>query len=43
MQLHDPDAYLKLEFEGAASKKVREVSEVVRRIVLRQERLPDRD
>jgi hypothetical protein len=43
MQLHDPDAYLKLEHEGAASKKVREVSEVVRRIVLRQERLPDRD
>lgn len=43
MQLHDLDAYLKLEPDGSASKRVREVREVVRRIVLRQERLADRD
>ena len=33
MQLHDLDAYLKLEPEGPASKQVSEVREVVRRIV----------
>ena len=35
MQLHELDAYLKLEPDGPASKRVREVREVVRRIVLR--------
>src|SRR6266849_4687211 len=35
MQLHDLDAYLKLEPDGPASKRVREVREVVRRIVFR--------
>jgi tetratricopeptide (TPR) repeat protein len=35
MQLHDLDAYLKLEPDGPASKQVREVREVVRRIVFR--------
>jgi Tfp pilus assembly protein PilF len=35
MQLHDLDAYLKLEPKGPASKRVREVREVVRRIVFR--------
>jgi Tfp pilus assembly protein PilF len=35
MQLHDLDAYLKLEPHGPASKPVREVREVVRRIVFR--------
>src|SRR6266849_6136310 len=35
MQLHDLDAYLKLEPDGAASKRVREVREVVRRFVIR--------
>ena len=35
MQLHDLDAYLKLEPDGPASKTVREVREIVRRIVRR--------
>jgi tetratricopeptide (TPR) repeat protein len=35
MQLHDLDAYLKLEPDGPASKRVREIREVVRRIVFR--------
>jgi len=35
MQLHDLDAYLKLEPDGPASKRVREVREVVRRFVIR--------
>jgi Tfp pilus assembly protein PilF len=35
MQLHDLDAYLKLEPDGPASKQVREVREVVQRIVFR--------
>jgi Tfp pilus assembly protein PilF len=35
MQLHDLDAYLKLEPDGSASKRVREVREVVQRIVFR--------
>ena len=35
MQLRDLDAYLKLEPDGSASKQVREVREVVRRIVFR--------
>jgi tetratricopeptide (TPR) repeat protein len=35
MELHDLDAYLKLEPDGPASKRVREVREVVRRIVFR--------
>jgi len=35
MQLHELDAYLKLEPDGSASKQVREVREVVRRFVLR--------
>ena len=43
MQLHDLDAYFKLAPDGPASNRVREVREVVRRIVLLQERLPDRD
>jgi Tfp pilus assembly protein PilF len=34
-QLHDLDAYLKLEPDGPASKQVREVREVVRRLVFR--------
>ena len=35
MQLHDLDAYLKLEPDGPASRPVREIREVVRRIVFR--------
>jgi len=35
MQLRDLDAYLKLEPDGPASKRVREVREVVRRMVFR--------
>ncbi len=35
MQLHDLDAYLKLEPDGPASKQVREVREVARRLVFR--------
>ncbi len=35
MQLHELDAYLKLEPDGPASKQVREVREVVRRIAVR--------
>jgi len=35
MQLHDLDAYLKLEPDGPASKRAREVREVVRRIAFR--------
>jgi Tfp pilus assembly protein PilF len=35
VQLHDLDAYLKLEPDGPASKRVREIREVVRRIVFR--------
>jgi tetratricopeptide (TPR) repeat protein len=35
MQLHDLNAYLKLEPDGPASKRVREVREVVRRIVFK--------
>ena len=35
MQVHDLDAYLKLETDGPASKRVREVREVVRQIVFR--------
>jgi tetratricopeptide (TPR) repeat protein len=35
MQLHGLDAYLKLEPDGPASQRAREVREVVRRIVLR--------
>jgi len=35
MQLHDLDAYLKLEPDGPASKRVREVREMVRRFVIR--------
>jgi tetratricopeptide (TPR) repeat protein len=35
MQLRDLDAYLKLEPDGPASKRVRELREVVRRIVFR--------
>jgi Tfp pilus assembly protein PilF len=37
MQLHDLNAYLKLEPDGPASKVVREVREVVRRIVFKTE------
>jgi len=35
VQLHDLDAYLKLEPDGPASKRVREVREIVQRIVFR--------
>ena len=35
MQLHELDAYLELEPDGPASKRVREVREVVRRILFR--------
>jgi len=35
MQLHDLDAYLRLEPDGPPSKRVREVREVLRRIVFR--------
>jgi hypothetical protein len=34
-QLHDLDAYLKVAPDGPASKRVREVREVVQRIVFR--------
>ena len=37
MQLHELDVYLKLEPDGPASKQVREVREVVRRIAVRTE------
>jgi tetratricopeptide (TPR) repeat protein len=37
MQLHDVDAYLKLEPDGPGTKRVREVREIVRRIVFRTE------
>jgi Carboxypeptidase regulatory-like domain/Tetratricopeptide repeat len=37
MQLHDLDAFLKLEPNGQASKRVREVREIVRRMVFRTE------